>query len=344
MTQQWIENFYSTHLETDESSSHPSLSSSGSPVRGHGGNNDANPDTNIAGTSRAPNDAFEDDIYDSPYRLPKRPYGSYRPPNPSYGNDDDAVVCKKPKTDQPIADAKLEPEAFFKKMHLNAEWVSFLEFSDGDVQILKKVQAVVDTHRVSEIVYPPPVNVHRWSHLCAPSDVKIVIVGQDPYPQPRRADGLAFSTGDGAVAPSLRNIYRELQRSVEGFRTPNHGHLDSWARQGVLLLNTAFTVIRGVPGSHSNLGWRVLSDRVIAQLSKKTEGLVFLLWGNHAKEKASLVDKSKHAVFTSAHPSPLAAARNATFVGNDHFVKANRYLVDHGRNPINWNSLNDASP
>ncbi|QOE74468.1 uracil DNA glycosylase [Elephant endotheliotropic herpesvirus 3A] len=342
MTQRWIESFYSTDLETDGSGSEPSLSSSDSHIQDSHG---SKPVAEAAAASAVPSTASDYDVHDSPYRIPKRPYGVYRPPNPSYGDDDDAVACKKQKNDRPcMTEAKLEPEALFKKMHLNEEWVSFLEFSDFDVETLRKVQTVVETHRVSEIVYPPPVNVHRWSHLCAPRDVKIVIVGQDPYPQPRRADGLAFSTGDGAVAPSLRNIYRELQRSVEGFRTPNHGHLDSWARQGVLLLNTAFTVIRGVPGSHSNLGWRVLSDRVIAQLSKKTEGLVFLLWGNHAKEKASLVDRSKHAVFTSAHPSPLAAARNATFVGNDHFVKANRYLVDHGRNPVNWNSLNDASP
>ncbi|ALM26027.1 uracil DNA glycosylase [Proboscivirus elephantidbeta4] len=335
MTQNWIRNVYSAELETaaDVHDSPPSLSSSGSPARGSA-------------------DGGDYDIEDSPYRIPKRPYGVYRPPNPSYGSDDDGVVCyKKPKLDQEqhrqfpaVEPNKLDPVALFKKMHLNEEWVAFLEFTEFDVETLTKVQTVVETHRVSEIVYPPPINVHRWSHLCAPRDVKVVIVGQDPYPQPRRADGLAFSTGDGAVAPSLRNIYRELQRSIEGFRTPNHGHLDSWARQGVLLLNTAFTVIRGVPGSHSNLGWRVLSDRVITQLSKKTEGLVFLLWGNHAKEKAGLVDKSKHAVFTSAHPSPLAAARNATFVGNDHFVKANQYLVDHGRNPVNWNSLNDGSP
>ncbi|AHC02766.1 uracil-DNA glycosylase [Proboscivirus elephantidbeta5] len=227
----------------------------------------------------------------------------------------------------------------FERMNLNQAWVDFIDLTDFDMETLIRVQSFVEEQRSLEIIYPAPKNVHRWSYLCLPDQVKVVIVGQDPYPQPHRADGLAFSTGDGCVAPSLRNIYKELQRSVEGFVIPPHGHLESWATQGVLLLNTAFTVVRGVPGAHSTIGWKTLSDRVIMQLSAKKSNLVFMLWGNHAKEKMGLIDKSKHCILTSAHPSPLAATRYAGFVGNNHFIKANRYIEDHGQEPINWNSL-----
>ncbi|UVZ35285.1 uracil DNA glycosylase [Elephant endotheliotropic herpesvirus 5B] len=253
-----------------------------------------------------------------------------------YENTLDNESVKKQKND---VIPKPSKEDLFQRMNLNSAWVEFVDFTDFDIDTLIKVQTFVEEQRCLEIIYPAPKNVHRWSYLCLPDQVKVVIVGQDPYPQPHRADGLAFSTGDGCVAPSLRNIYKELHRSIEGFVTPAHGHLESWATQGVLLLNTAFTVVRGVPGAHSTIGWKTLSDRVIMQLSTKKSNLVFMLWGNHAKEKMGLIDKSKHCILTSSHPSPLAATRYAGFVGNNHFIKANRYIEEHGREPINWNSL-----
>nr|AIH00832.1 uracil DNA glycosylase [Elephant endotheliotropic herpesvirus 1B] len=243
--------------------------------------------------------------------------------------------CKE--NDQPI----LTKDELFKRMNLDKSWVSFIEFTDFDIDTLVKLQVFLEEQRSLEIIYPAPKNVHRWSCLCTPDQVKIIIVGQDPYPQPHRADGLAFSTGDGSVSPSLRNIYKELHRSIEGFVIPAHGHLESWAKQGVLLLNTAFTVVRGIPGSHASIGWKTLSDRVIMQLSARRSNLVFMLWGNHAKEKIGLIDKTKHCVLTSSHPSPLAATRCSSFVGNNHFIKANNYIKEHGKDPINWNTLID---
>nr|QOE74978.1 uracil DNA glycosylase [Elephant endotheliotropic herpesvirus 1A]WES72532.1 uracil DNA glycosylase [Elephantid betaherpesvirus 1] len=254
-------------------------------------------------------------------------------------NTDGCKDLKKQKYDHEVT--RTTKENLFQRMNLDQAWVSFIDFTEFDMETLIRVQNFVEEQRSLEIIYPAPKNVHRWSYLCTPDQVKVVIVGQDPYPQPHRADGLAFSTGDGCVSPSLRNIYKELHRSVDGFVIPAHGHLESWAKQGVLLLNTAFTVVRGVPGSHASIGWKTLSDRVIMQLSARRSHLVFMLWGNHAKEKMGLIDKGKHYILTSAHPSPLAATRYAGFVGNNHFIKANDYIKEHGYDPINWNSLID---
>nr|AGZ17167.2 uracil DNA glycosylase [Elephant endotheliotropic herpesvirus 6] len=253
-------------------------------------------------------------------------------------NTNDYQDIKKQKDDTITLPTK---NNLFEKMNLDKAWVSFVDFTDFDIETLIRVQIFVEDQRSLEIIYPAPKNVHRWSYLCTPEQVRVVVVGQDPYPQPHRADGLAFSTEDGSVSPSLRNIYKELHRSVDGFVIPAHGHLESWAKQGVLLLNTAFTVVRGVPESHASIGWKTLSDRVIMQLFARRSHLVFMLWGNHAKEKMGLIDKGKHCILTSAHPSPLAATRYAGFIGNNHFIKANNYLKEHGYDPINWNTLID---
>ncbi|MFK8054697.1 MAG: uracil-DNA glycosylase [Saprospiraceae bacterium] len=164
-------------------------------------------------------------------------------------------------------------------------------------------------------------------------DVKVIILGQDPYHNPGEAMGLSFSVPKGVkVPPSLRNIYKELIQDV-GFEFQGHGDLTAWADQGVFLLNTILTVRHKTPKSHKKFGWHFFTDAVIQTLSKQREGLVFMLWGASAKAKAELIDESKHLVLQAAHPSPLA--RGAYF-GSKHFSKANTYLTKHGKSGIDW--------
>jgi len=162
-----------------------------------------------------------------------------------------------------------------------------------------------------------------------------VILGQDPYHGPNQAHGLSFSVRPGvAIPPSLMNMYKELEAEIPGFVRPNHGYLESWARQGVLLLNTVLTVEAGQAHSHARLGWEAFTDRVIALINEHREGVVFLLWGSHAQKKGSIIDRQRHHVLQAPHPSPLSAHRG--FFGCGHFVKANAWLEEHGKKPIDW--------
>ncbi len=164
--------------------------------------------------------------------------------------------------------------------------------------------------------------------------VKVVILGQDPYHEPKQAHGLCFSVRHGVkFPPSLRNIFKEI-RDETGTPVPQSGDLTRWARQGVFLLNTCLTVRAHQAFSHSNRGWERFTDAVIATLSKEREGLVFMLWGAPAGRKASLIDQQKHLVLRSAHPSPLSASHG--FFGNNHFNLCNQYLTEHGQEPIQW--------
>ena len=166
------------------------------------------------------------------------------------------------------------------------------------------------------------------------NDVKVVILGQDPYHGEGEAHGLAFSVKPGiAIPPSLRNIYKELNQSL-GCYIPNNGFLEKWAKQGVLLLNTALTVRKDMANSHSGKGWEILTDAIIKKLNNRPEPIVFMLWGNNAKSKSWFVDSQKHLVLTSVHPSPLSASRG--FFGCNHFKKANEFLASIGENPIDW--------
>src|SRR5690606_6550975 len=163
--------------------------------------------------------------------------------------------------------------------------------------------------------------------------VKVVSLGQDPYHGAGQAMGLSFSVpGDIRIPPSLRNIYNEIHRSCS-FRIPAHGDLSAWASQGVFLLNAVLTVEAGRPRSHAKAGWEHFTDAVIQKLSEERQGLVFLLWGNFARQKRSLIDENRHLILESAHPSPLAGNR---FQGNNHFYDTNEYLVKSGQIPINW--------
>ncbi len=166
-------------------------------------------------------------------------------------------------------------------------------------------------------------------------EVKVVIIGQDPYHGPGQAHGLCFSVGENvAVPPSLKNIFEEIRTDISTPLPPN-GNLERWADQGVLLLNATLTVRAHQAGSHQNKGWEKFTDAVIEKLSKEREGLVFMLWGGPAKKKGAKVDTSKHLVLTSGHPSPLAANRGYWF-GNKHFSKTNEYLKINGKKPIDW--------
>lgn len=164
---------------------------------------------------------------------------------------------------------------------------------------------------------------------------QVVIIGQDPYHGPGQANGLCFSVKDGVPhPPSLINIFKEIESDI-GTPYPKSGNLERWADQGVLLLNATLTVRAHQPGSHQNKGWEIFTDAVIQKLSEEKEGLVFLLWGGFAKNKATLIDRSKHAILTSGHPSPLSANRGYWF-GNKHFSKTNEILVQKGKSPIHW--------
>ncbi|HPG05495.1 MAG TPA: uracil-DNA glycosylase [Saprospiraceae bacterium] len=182
-------------------------------------------------------------------------------------------------------------------------------------------------------VYPPGSLIFNAFNTTPFEQVKVVVIGQDPYHGPGQAMGLSFSVPRGIAIPaSLRNIYKELQNSL-GFIPPNHGDLSYWAEQGVFMLNAILTVAAGQPGSHKNIGWQEFTNAVIQKLSEERTGLIFLLWGRFARTKIELIDEMKHYVLESAHPSPLAG--NA-FLGNGHFAKTNEILEKQGSKPIDW--------
>jgi len=202
--------------------------------------------------------------------------------------------------------------------------------------------AVAAARAAGKIIYPPQADVFNAFKLTELNQVKVVILGQDPYHGPNQAHGLSFSVQPGvAVPPSLMNMYKELVTDIPGFERPNHGFLQSWAEQGVLLLNTVLTVENGQAHSHANLGWETFTDRVIAALNEHCQGVVFLLWGAHAQKKGRIIDKQRHVILAAPHPSPLSAHRG--FLGCKHFSQANAHLVAQGLSPIDWQPVLPAS-
>ena len=183
-------------------------------------------------------------------------------------------------------------------------------------------------------IYPPQSEWFTALNILSPQDVRVVIVGQDPYHGAGEAHGLSFSVPHGIrIPPSLANIFKEIARDL-GHTPPMHGCLLDWAKQGVLLLNTSLTVRANQAGSHAKKGWECFTDAVISGLSTQQNNCVFMLWGAHAQKKSALIDVNKHCVLTSVHPSPLSAYRG--FIGNGHFSAANQYLEQHGYAPIDW--------
>jgi uracil-DNA glycosylase len=184
-------------------------------------------------------------------------------------------------------------------------------------------------------VYPKGADIFNAFNHTPFEKVKVVILGQDPYHGIGQAHGLSFSVQKGIVPPpSLKNIYKELADEFPDFNAPNHGELTSWADQGVLLLNATLTVRAQTAGSHQNKGWEQFTDKVIAELSEKRTGLIFILWGNYAKQKEALIDQSKHFIIKSAHPSPFSAYNG--FFGSKPFSKTNEILRQQGKEEINW--------
>ena len=188
--------------------------------------------------------------------------------------------------------------------------------------------------RDGKTIYPPGPKIFAALDSTPFDAVKVVLIGQDPYHGPNQAHGLCFSVMPGVdVPPSLANMYAEIDRDL-GIARPDHGCLVPWARQGVLLLNSVLTVERGLAGSHQKKGWEEFTDACVDALNREREGLVFLLWGSYAQNKGKLVDTRRHRVLKAPHPSPLSAHRG--FIGCGHFSRANDYLRENGRSPIDW--------
>ena len=188
--------------------------------------------------------------------------------------------------------------------------------------------------RRGKAIYPPPTQIFAALDATPFDQVKVVMLGQDPYHGPGQAHGLCFSVTPGvAVPPSLQNIFAEIQRDLAIAR-PDHGCLLPWARQGVLLLNSVLTVERGLAGSHQGKGWEGFTDCVVDKLNRERDGLVFLLWGSYAQAKGKLIDGKRHLVLKAPHPSPLSAHRG--FIGCGHFSMINKWLSEHGESPIDW--------
>lgn len=202
-------------------------------------------------------------------------------------------------------------------------------------EIMRKLSRFVQQQRLEHTVFPPKELVFNAFRLTPFDQVKVVILGQDPYHGSGQAHGLSFSVPRGiAIPPSLRNIYTELCRDIPSIRYPEHGDLSRWAQQGVLLLNATLTVQAHLAGSHQKKGWEYFTDHIIRSLSEKREGLIFMLWGAYAGRKSALIDLQKHRVLKTVHPSPLSAYRG--FFGCSHFSKANAYLKASGASEINW--------
>lgn len=218
-------------------------------------------------------------------------------------------------------------------VHLGNDWDQVLagEFEkDYYLELRKFLKEEYSTRTI----YPSMYDIFNALKHTAYSDVKVVILGQDPYHGPNQAHGMCFSVKKGvAVPPSLVNIYKELKEDV-GFEIPNHGFLESWADQGVLLMNTVLTVRGGQANSHKGKGWEIFTDQVIRHLNDREQPMVFLLWGAHAKSKRQLITNPNHMILTAAHPSPLSAYSG--FYGCRHFSRTNLFLEEQGMKPIDW--------
>ena len=216
---------------------------------------------------------------------------------------------------------------------IEQQWREVLmdEFTDPYFEKIK--QHIVGAKKDKKVIYPPGKLIFNAFNSTPFEKVKVVILGQDPYHGPGEAMGLCFSVPKAIkVPPSLRNIYKELNQDM-GMPIPSHGDLSSWTNQGVFLLNAMLTVEHKSPGSHKNIGWQDFTNAVIRIISEKKDGIVFLLWGNFAKNKKVFIDESKHHVLESAHPSPLAGG---AFFGCKHFSKTNVLLAKQGKEIIDW--------
>jgi len=220
------------------------------------------------------------------------------------------------------------------RLNMEASWKLRLqgEFQLSYMQDLRSF--LLQRKRAGAEIYPAGGNYFRAMELTPFDAVKVVILGQDPYHGPGQAHGLCFSVMPGVrVPPSLDNMYKEIQNDI-GVARAKHGFLESWANQGVFLLNSVLTVERGSAGAHQGKGWERLTDKIVSLLSEQRDGLVFLLWGSHAQRKGQMIDRERHLVLTAPHPSPLSAHRG--FFGCRHFSRANEWLQERGDSSIDW--------
>ena len=218
---------------------------------------------------------------------------------------------------------------------LEPGWLSVLE-NEFEKQYMKDLKAfLLQEKEAGFTIFPKGPDIFNAFNYTPFDKVEVVIIGQDPYHGDGQAHGLSFSVKKGVtVPPSLKNIYKELETDIEGFKTPDHGNLTQWAEEGVLLLNATLTVRAHQAGSHQGKGWEAFTDQAISQLSEKKTGLVFLLWGKFAQNKSILIDEQKHTVIKSAHPSPFSAYNG--FFGSRPFSKTNAALIANGKKPVNW--------
>lgn len=216
---------------------------------------------------------------------------------------------------------------------IESSWKQVLQDEFGK-EYFKTLTEFVKSEYQHAVVFPPPKNIFRAFELCPFDNVEVVILGQDPYHGPGQANGLCFAVGEGvALPPSLQNIFTEIESDIGPVKNRTRD-LERWAKQGVLLLNATLTVRARTAGSHQGRGWEQFTDAVIRKLSDEREHLVFILWGNYAKQKGVHIDRTKHLVIESAHPSPFSAASG--FFGSKPFSKTNAYLIEHGKRPIEW--------
>jgi len=221
-----------------------------------------------------------------------------------------------------------------RTIQLEQSWLGRLQdqFEQPYMHKLREFLVTRKQHRA--VIYPPGPNIFNALNSTPFEQVRVVILGQDPYHGPGQAHGLCFSVLPGVrIPPSLVNIYREIHSDL-GITPPRHGNLQSWAEQGVLLLNAVLTVERGQAGSHQGKGWETFTDTIVQLLTDGREDLVFMLWGSYAQKKGAVIDGRKHLVLKAPHPSPLSAHRG--FLGCKHFSRANDYLIQHRHAPIDW--------
>lgn len=220
---------------------------------------------------------------------------------------------------------------------IHNHWWPFLQ-NEWKQPYFQQLSKFLHEQYATKVIFPPKDKVFAAFETCDLDNVKVVILGQDPYHEVNQAHGMCFSVNPGIpIPPSLNNIYKELQEDV-GCYIPNTGYLMPWAKQGVFLLNTVMSVEKGKANSHAKKGWEVFTDHTIMKINEEKESVVFLLWGRNARNKASMIDKTKHLVLECAHPSPLSAYNG--FFGCRHFSKTNAYLIAHNKTPIDWQIQN----
>ncbi|XP_031573460.1 uncharacterized protein LOC116307371 [Actinia tenebrosa] len=287
---------------------------------------------NTPSPKRSADDA-EGNVKSPPRKLHKVDTNSpeYNNNSPELSPEQKAIIAKNREAAKIKLLSKKGPQNF------GLSWKRALA-AEFDKEYFQKLTSFVASERARKTIYPPEKDVFSWTQFCDIDDIKVVIIGQDPYHGPRQAHGLCFSVQPGVPAPpSLVNIFKELSNDIEGFTKPDHGYLIGWAKQGVLLLNACLTVVASQANSHKDKGWEQFTDAVIRWINKNLSGVVFMLWGSYAQKKCSFIDKNKHCILKSVHPSPLSAHRG--YLGCKHFSKANDYLKKHSKQPIKWEYL-----